>query len=181
MNDQSTRRTRTDLRAIADVVVDGKETVDAARLDRLQAHGWVSNFGNPTGDGTRVGGVADTLRSRDTLDLQVDIMGMAAFVECAKARPTTDVLAYFGGVRTLVNLVDEARFDAGTEDAHDPNGPMFRAYDARNGTVDVAFDDKKTADVFAREWAPDRWDVTRAHDHRFKGGRNPRRLIVRVA
>lgn len=181
----STRRTRADLRAIATVVADrGVDGVDEDRRARLRAHGWLSSNDALTGNGTRVGGVVDTLDEREMLDLQVDMMGFGDFVDAATARPTTDALAYMAGVRTLANLIDEARHQTETQaDEFDHDGtfaPHFVDFDARDGTVEVRFKTKAAAAEYLREWVPDRYDAERKHDHRFKTNRNPRRIVVHV-
>lgn len=188
----TTRRTRADLRYLADVVthtrVDTDEATDAKRNARLIDHGWVTSQGkSTTGDGHRVAGVVETLRNDDVeyddFDMAVDAMGMADFVDaCVEAPSIQDAVAFVRGVFVCANTVDEARHDAGTQDVEFDHDGMFAPhlaeFDARKGTVEVRFESESTA----RSWVGyvSRYDPEFKHDERFKTNRNPRRVVASV-
>ena len=189
----TTRRTRADVRYLADVVTHTKIDVDAAtdaeRNSRLRSHGWVTSNATTTGDGHRVAGVAATLADdrleEDDLEWAIDIMGMSNFVDaCVEAPSIQDAVAYIRGVFVCANLVDEALNDAdtyGVEYEHDGLFEPFFApdgFDARKGTVEMRFRDESTA----RSWVGyvSRYDPEFKHDERFTGNRNPRRVVVDV-
>jgi len=188
----TTRRTRADLRYLADVVthtrVDTDAATDSERNRRLIDHGWVTSQGtSTTGDGHRVAGVVGTLRNRDAeyddFDMAVDAMGMADFVDaCVEAPSIQDAVSFVRGVFVCANTADEARHDAGTQaDEYDHDGmfaPHLADFDARNGTVEVRFERESTA----RSWVGyvSRYDPEFAHDKRFTSNRNPRRVVADV-
>lgn len=190
----TTRRTRSDLRYLADVVthtrVDTDVATDASRNSRLIDHGWVTSQGrSTTANGHRIAGVVETLRNEDVetddFDMVVDIMGMSDFVDaCIEAPSIQDAVAFIRGALVLVNQIDEARHAADRghhEYEHDGLfAPHFADFEARLGTIEVRFETRQTAFQFANEYVSERYDVESKHDERFKGNRNPKRRVVQV-
>ena len=170
----TTRRTRADLRYLA-----GGDFDDASRNTRLRSHGWVHAQGRKTGDGEVLAATVEVLARRNLFDKTVDIMGLADFVDAVTTAESP--LSFLAGVRTVDALADAAvavtDYD-GFVDDYDPS-PTY-AFDARKGTVEVGFSDDDTAREFEAS-APDRFDVERKHDERFKRNRNPRRFVATVA
>jgi len=174
----TTRRTRADLRYLAEAghprthKLDPEVADDPKRNARLREHGWVGSQGSLTGDGDRLASVVRSLTTdddtgADDFEWVVDIMGMNDFVDAAISAPNAeDAGKYFRSILALANRVDEARHTAGTQDVEPEHdglfAPHFVAFDARRGTVEMAFNDVDTADVYADEWVGDRNDGVQA-------------------
>ena len=191
----TTRRTRADLRYLANAVrgarVDTDAATDASRNSRLVDHGWFTSQGGVTGDGAKlarvVGALANDEVEHDDVDYAIDVMGMATFVdEALRASSAGDFAGWVRGILVVANTIDEARHHAGTQDVEYDHDGLFEGhfadegFDARNGKVEVRFEREATARVWAVEDAPDRFDIEYKHDERFNGNRNPRRLVVDV-
>lgn len=191
----TTRRTRADLRYLADTVshsrVDTDAATDAKRNARLVDHGWFTNQGGVTGDGAKlarvVGGLSNDDLEDDDFDYAVDIMGMDTFVSQAlRAKSAVDFEGYVRGILVVANTIDEARHKAGTQDVEFDHDGLFAphfapdGFDARKGDVEVRFEDESTARVWSVEWCPRRFDIKHKHDERFAANRNPRRFVVTV-
>jgi len=194
----TTRRTRGDLRALARCVrharFDSTADVSDARVWRLVDHGYlivkndlgqISVSGNGANLARAVGKLVDDTDFADDFDHAVDIMGMSTFVDEAIRSPD-DFDGYVRGILVIANTIDEARHQSDTQaDEYDHDGlfaPHFApdGFDAHKGKVEVRFKTEACARVWATEWAPDRFDAHFKHDERFKGNRNPRRVIVNV-
>jgi len=178
----TTRRTRTDVEALAAIVSGKPGEVEATRKTRLWSHGWAEEAdpNTLTDDGRKIGAIASGLIDRNDFESTVDIMGLADFVDAALAVDPVDAEAFFAGVRTVDAVAAESVADTDHDDfVDDYDASPSIAVDARKGTVEVGFDDRKTARHFEGH-APDRFDVTRKHDERFKSNRNPRRFVVDV-
>jgi hypothetical protein len=174
----TTRRTRTDVEALA-AIVSGEA---AERKTRLCSHDWARSTDDGafalTDTGRRVGAIASGLIDRNDFEDTVDVMGLPDFVDAALAVDPVEAESVFAGIRTVVAVANEA-FDYGDAvsnypDNYDPR-PTF-TFDG--GTVEVAFDSKKHARLFADFAA--RFDPARKHDERFTSNRNPRRMVVDV-
>jgi len=180
----ATRRTRTDVETTA-AIVSGDAAADTHdRRDRLVAHGWATTTGDGayalTDAGRKVGAIASGLIDRDDFEATVDVMGLPAFVDACADVDVVDAEAYFAGIRTVDAIVDDVVATTGYGDFVDDYDPRpTYAFDARKGTVEVGFDDDTTASNFEAA-APDRFDVARKRDDRFRRGRNPRRFVVDV-
>lgn len=176
----TTRRTRTDVEALA-AIVSGEA---AERKTRLCSHGWARSTDDGafalTDTGRQIGAIASGLIDRNDFEATIDLMGLADFVDAALAVDPVDAEAYFAGIRTVDAIVDDVISTTGYADKVDDYDPSPSwSFDARRGRVEVGFDDKTTASNF-RAAAPDRFDVTKKHDERFKRNRNPRRFVVDV-
>lgn len=185
----TTRRTKRDVEYLADAYTVGAggfdPTVgdDPKRNSRLRDHGWLTAQGSLTGNGERIAATARVLRRRDVFDVTVDIVGgIPNFVDAATDTNAEDAVAYFAGIRTAYNLIDESRNVADTDaDEFDALADHFADFDGRLGRVELRFEREQTATAFRVDFAPDRFDVERKHDERFGDNRNPRRLVVTVA
>jgi len=178
----TTRRTRTDVEALAAIV--SGEGADADRKERLVDHDWARSTDIGafalTDTGRTVGAIASGLIDRNDFESTVGIMGLADFVDAALAVDPVTAEAFFAGVRTVDAVAAESVADTDHDDfVDDYDASPSLSVDARKGTVEVGFDDRKTARHFEGH-APDRFDVERKHDERFKSNRNPRRFVVDV-
>lgn len=184
--DSPTYRTRKDLRYLTDIVVENTTQIEGAddtqRNTRLMDHGWLTSQGKLTGWGHDIVRVTRRLDERETLDITIDIVGMDAYIETCTT--SEEPFAYLAGARTIVNLLDEARHDTGRQDAEfDHDGafsPHFAEFTPRDDEITLRFETIPVANAFRFGWCRDRWDVECAHDERFNGNRNPRRLVVTV-
>jgi len=188
----TTRRTRADLRYLADVStkvrIDADVATDPGRNHRLVDHGWVTpDVRTTTAEGKRLAGVVATLRSddleHDDFYMAVESMGVADFVDaCIEAPSIQDGVAFIRGVFVCANTADEARHDADTQaDEYDHDGmfaPHLADFDARKGTVEVRFECEATA----RAWIGyvSRYTPEFKYDERFSSNRNPRRVVAHV-
>jgi hypothetical protein len=186
MNANNLRRTRTDLEYLADAVHYGKVDVDVAddadRNCRIIDFGWVSSQGKrSTADGERLAAVVEDLREREEFEWAVDIFGVGGFVDIATgADSTQNAVNLFGHVFAIANLCDEARHQAGTQDAEPDHDGLFAphidAVDARRGNVDATFEDEDTAAEFVGLWNTD----TRRESVAVRSAADPNRVTVGV-
>lgn len=185
-DDAQTRRTKTDVRYLAEhyggTGIRTEAGPDEERNRRLRSHGWLTDDDETTPLGHTTARVTRVLLDRCVFKTTVQVLGgLPEYLNIVENGHPPEIIRYLNGVRTVANLIDESRHDAetqGVEYSHDGAfSRHFVAFDAKRLTVELRFNDKKTARAFLN-WARDGWQVSYKHDARFGDDRNPRRLVV---